>query len=79
MDAWKLGLKAVAIYRDNCKVAQLYQWQRKDGEKTQEPMLSLHKTPDSYLKAGTRREMPRVRMQRPSASRLRIVMLLHGW
>jgi ribonucleoside-diphosphate reductase alpha chain len=22
MDAWKLGLKAVAIYRDNCKVAQ---------------------------------------------------------
>ena len=22
IDAWKLGLKAVAIYRDNCKVAQ---------------------------------------------------------
>jgi ribonucleoside-diphosphate reductase alpha chain len=22
MDAWKMGLKAVAIYRDNCKVAQ---------------------------------------------------------
>src|SRR5207253_8862502 len=22
MEAWKLGLKAVAIYRDNCKVAQ---------------------------------------------------------
>ncbi len=22
IDAWRLGLKAVAIYRDNCKVAQ---------------------------------------------------------
>ena len=22
IDAWKLGIKAVAIYRDNCKVAQ---------------------------------------------------------
>ncbi len=22
IDAWKMGLKAVAIYRDNCKVAQ---------------------------------------------------------
>ena len=22
IDAWQLGLKAVAIYRDNCKVAQ---------------------------------------------------------
>ena len=22
VDAWRMGLKAVAIYRDNCKVAQ---------------------------------------------------------
>ena len=22
MEAWKLGLKAVAVYRDNCKVGQ---------------------------------------------------------
>ena len=22
IDAWKLGVKAIAIYRDNCKVAQ---------------------------------------------------------
>ena len=22
LDAWKLGVKAIAIYRDNCKVAQ---------------------------------------------------------
>ncbi len=36
MDAWKLGLKAVAIYRDNCKVGQPLSMAKKDGavEKT---------------------------------------------
>jgi len=32
MDAWKLGLKAVAIYRDNCKVAQPLSMAKKDGD-----------------------------------------------
>src|SRR6266536_2277300 len=31
LDAWKLGVKAIAIYRDNCKVAQPLSG-RKDGE-----------------------------------------------
>ncbi len=31
IDAWKLGLKAVAIYRDNCKVAQPLSTTKKDG------------------------------------------------
>ncbi|HEY3096836.1 MAG TPA: vitamin B12-dependent ribonucleotide reductase [Acidimicrobiia bacterium] len=30
LDAWKLGLKAVAIYRDNCKVAQPLATQKKE-------------------------------------------------
>ncbi|MDO8592101.1 MAG: vitamin B12-dependent ribonucleotide reductase [bacterium] len=30
MDAWKMGLKAVAIYRDNCKVAQPLSMAKKD-------------------------------------------------
>jgi ribonucleoside-diphosphate reductase alpha chain len=30
MDAWRLGLKAVAIYRDNCKVAQPLSTAKKD-------------------------------------------------
>jgi ribonucleoside-diphosphate reductase alpha chain len=30
IDAWQLGLKAVAIYRDNCKVAQPLSTSRKD-------------------------------------------------
>ena len=32
LEAWRLGLKAVAIYRDNCKVAQPLATQRKEGE-----------------------------------------------
>jgi ribonucleoside-diphosphate reductase alpha chain len=31
IDAWKLGLKAVALYRDNCKVAQPLATQKKAG------------------------------------------------
>jgi ribonucleoside-diphosphate reductase alpha chain len=31
IEAWKLGLKAVAIYRDNCKVAQPLATQKKAG------------------------------------------------
>jgi ribonucleoside-diphosphate reductase alpha chain len=30
IDAWKLGLKAIAIYRDNCKVAQPLATQKKE-------------------------------------------------
>ena len=31
LDSWKMGLKAVAIYRDNCKVAQPLSMAKKDG------------------------------------------------
>ena len=31
IDAWKLGVKAIAIYRDNCKVGQPLQTAKKDG------------------------------------------------
>ncbi|MBV8958566.1 MAG: vitamin B12-dependent ribonucleotide reductase, partial [Actinobacteria bacterium] len=31
IDAWKLGIKAVAIYRDNCKVAQPLSTTKKEG------------------------------------------------
>jgi ribonucleoside-diphosphate reductase alpha chain len=34
IDSWKLGLKAVAIYRDNCKVAQPLATTKKDGEES---------------------------------------------
>ena len=31
IDAWRLGIKAIAIYRDNCKVGQPLQTAKKDG------------------------------------------------
>jgi ribonucleoside-diphosphate reductase alpha chain len=34
MDAWRLGVKAVAIYRDNCKVGQPLSTAKKDGEES---------------------------------------------
>ena len=36
IDAWEMGLKAVAIYRDNCKVAQPLSMAKKDGAKVAE-------------------------------------------
>jgi ribonucleoside-diphosphate reductase alpha chain len=42
VEGWKLGLKAVAIYRDNCKVAQpLSADKKKGGTKAGEPTVEL--------------------------------------
>ncbi|HET9058512.1 MAG TPA: vitamin B12-dependent ribonucleotide reductase, partial [Acidimicrobiales bacterium] len=37
IEAWQLGLKAVAMYRDNCKVAQPLAMTKKQGAKADEP------------------------------------------
>jgi ribonucleoside-diphosphate reductase alpha chain len=37
LDAWRLGIKAVAIYRDNCKVGQPLSTAKKDGEGQRAP------------------------------------------
>ena len=37
IDAWRLGIKAVAIYRDNCKVAQPLSTAKKDGDDAPSP------------------------------------------
>jgi ribonucleoside-diphosphate reductase alpha chain len=39
-DSWKLGLKAVAIYRDNCKVAQPLSMAKKEGSEEKEPVTA---------------------------------------
>jgi ribonucleoside-diphosphate reductase alpha chain len=39
VDAWKMGLKAIAIYRDNCKVAQPLSGKKKVEEKKEEPVV----------------------------------------
>ena len=68
IDSWKMGLKAVAIYRDNCKVAQPLSMAKKAGAPEAQPTVAA--TPvaateavnDKYVVKGTiRRELPKSR------------------
>lgn len=55
MDSWRLGLKAVAVYRDNCKVGQPLSIKKKEGK-------TVDVTAAQVIVKGTlRRELPRVR------------------
>ena len=49
IDAWKMGIKAVAIYRDNCKVGQPLSTMKKDGEQVS-PIITTT-APDPTLTA----------------------------
>jgi ribonucleoside-diphosphate reductase alpha chain len=76
MDAWKMGLKAVAIYRDNCKVAQPLSMAKKETK--EEPDVTAHTAVNVeeavkeavaeaaakepvVVRAPLRRELPQVR------------------
>ncbi len=66
IDAWKMGLKAVAIYRDNCKVAQPLSMAKKDGaEKKEESAVPVSSDDGKFvLKGAVRRRLPRKRMSK---------------
>jgi ribonucleoside-diphosphate reductase alpha chain len=67
IDAWKMGLKAVAIYRDNCKVAQPLSMAKKDEDKKEEPaaVAAAPMLDDRIVvKGAVRRRLPRVRQSR---------------
>jgi ribonucleoside-diphosphate reductase alpha chain len=67
IDAWKMGLKAVAIYRDNCKVAQPLSMAKKDGADQKVPAKDGLTTSDDgkiVLKGAVRRKLPRKRSSR---------------
>lgn len=58
IDSWKMGLKAVAIYRDGSKVAQPLSMAKKDGDKEDEAQSSH----DNFVvKGAVKRELPRKR------------------
>jgi ribonucleoside-diphosphate reductase alpha chain len=63
MEAWKLGLKAVAVYRDNCKVGQPLSMAKKEGsEKAEEQPAGVEAVNDKFiLKGAIRRELPKIR------------------
>jgi len=66
IDAWKMGLKAVAVYRDNCKVGQPLAMAKKDPEKDQDvTAVSADGINDRIIVKGVmRRELPKVRNAR---------------
>ncbi len=61
IEAWKLGLKAVAIYRDNCKVAQPLSMAKKEGDKKEEPASAESINDKIIVKGAMRRPLPKVR------------------
>lgn len=68
LESWKLGLKAVAIYRDNSKVAQPLSMAKKDGSKVPAaaPAAASSAAADEAATRafGWRDELPRVRSSR---------------
>jgi ribonucleoside-diphosphate reductase alpha chain len=58
-EAWRLGVKAIAIYRDNCKVAQPLSSSAKDGATVATPLGSVPVAPA----APQRRRLPEDRRE----------------
>lgn len=62
VEAWKLGLKAVAIYRDNCKVAQPLSMTKKGADKNNNmPAVEESINDKVILKGAFRKDLPKVR------------------
>jgi ribonucleoside-diphosphate reductase alpha chain len=77
IDAWKLGVKAIAIYRDNCKVAQPLSTAKKAsavepladalgaaGAPTQVVEKIVERIVEKVIKVPTREKLPRRRTSR---------------
>lgn len=76
VDAWKMGLKAVAIYRDNCKVAQPLSMAKKEGADKTEPAAMAQPASAAVAaavenlvtaKGAVRRDLPKHRNARTFA------------
>ncbi|HEX6258681.1 MAG TPA: vitamin B12-dependent ribonucleotide reductase [Candidatus Saccharimonadales bacterium] len=68
MDAWKLGIKAIAIYRDNCKVGQPLSDKKEESKAEPAPAApaqtataAIEAIEPKVVRAVMRRSMPRVR------------------
>ncbi|HYF46092.1 MAG TPA: vitamin B12-dependent ribonucleotide reductase [Acidimicrobiales bacterium] len=70
IDAWKLGVKAVAIYRDNCKVAQPLAMAKKEGAEDDAPAGAAQATQivervvEKIVSEPYRQKLPKTRSSR---------------
>jgi ribonucleoside-diphosphate reductase alpha chain len=67
--SWELGLKAVAVYRDNCKVGQPLSTGRKDGEGVDTPTSmaatqTVERIVERLVHQPVRQKLPRTRSAR---------------
>jgi ribonucleoside-diphosphate reductase alpha chain len=58
---WKLGLKALAIYRDNCKVGQPLSAKKKEEEKKPEPVSAPVAAAEPHEHRPVRKRLPKTR------------------
>ena len=64
MLAWELGVKAVAIYRDNCKVGQPLSTAKKDSDKADAATTAVEKVIERVVHQPVRQKLPRSRRGR---------------
>ncbi|NCY15748.1 MAG: vitamin B12-dependent ribonucleotide reductase [Actinobacteria bacterium] len=68
IDAWKLGIKAVAIYRDNCKVAQPLSASKKDDDSADAAAGAatevVERIVERVVYEPIRKKLPRTRVSR---------------
>ncbi len=64
IDAWRMGLKAVAVYRDNCKVAQPLSTTKKAGAAAAPAVQPV------YVKQPERERLPRMRSSKTFSFRV---------
>ncbi len=73
MEAWKLGLKAVAIYRDNCKVAQPLSTTKKESDAilagaaiaaAEAPTTVVERIVERIIREPVRQKLPRTRQSK---------------
>lgn len=68
MQGWKLGLKALAVYRDNCKVGQPLSDGKKKEEKTAAPEAAAAPAPEVRVEYRPRRtRLPKSRTGRTTS------------
>jgi len=72
IDAWKMGLKAVAIYRDNCKVAQPLSTTKKAVATVADAVTVAPETlaPTVVVREPVREKLPRTRRSRTFSFRV---------
>ena len=74
IDSWRLGLKAIAIYRDNCKVAQPIATQKKAGEE-EEPAEEVEPAVERIVETvivqePVRQKLPKKRLSKTFSFRV---------